>query len=197
MYGTTSQQDGGFLIDNLEEGRYILWAYDPEDTGLKPSIYGYQEDLADDQTSSEGYNVYYNYMPRPNYIPVRVSAGETAGSFTLSMDMGGSLSGRITDEGDGSAIADATIMAVPLDPKGYLTYLVCNKVYITLTVTTVWGVIRQWHRVFPRDRGVPLPRQRRRLRSYPIPCRRLWPDAPMSTRSRPLIRERTPPLPIL
>ena len=120
MYCATSQQDGGFLIDNLKEGRYILWAYDPEGTGLKPSIYGYQKDLSNELQSFDGA---YGYYPlRPIYIPVRVSDGETAGPFTLAMETGGILSGRITDEVYGSAIVNAKIIAIPFDQMDLMKY---------------------------------------------------------------------------
>ena len=48
IYRTQTQSDGTFLLENLSEKRYFLWAYDSDGSGYNPSIYGFNKDMIDD-----------------------------------------------------------------------------------------------------------------------------------------------------
>ncbi len=108
VYTTQSQADGRFLLNNLPEGRYILWAYDFFNRGYIANFYGFQEDRSSDNQNNRLYSG--DFGGRPNYIPIRVKSGKISGPINHIMEMGGILSGRITDAEDGSAVISAKII---------------------------------------------------------------------------------------
>ncbi|MEW5803420.1 MAG: carboxypeptidase regulatory-like domain-containing protein [bacterium] len=109
-YRTSSKADGTFLLSNLPEGRYNLWAYDTKGRGFEPVIFG----VVGDQTGSAllAYS-YSSYSYSTQNILIKVSAGNTAGPFTMTMSLGGTLSGRVTDADSGLAIKGAAVQAYP------------------------------------------------------------------------------------
>ncbi len=121
VYSTKSQSDGGFLLTNLPEGRYILWAFDADHRGFIPDFYGFKEDRT---LKNQEYQIYSgDFGGRPNYIPVAVGSGKISGPVNLVMERGGILFGRITDSKDGSAIIRAKILAGSWEQEnGYSFY---------------------------------------------------------------------------
>jgi len=103
LYRTLSKSDGTFLLSNLPEGRYDLWAYDPQGRGFEPAIFGLN--ISQDELKLLG----YPYSTQN--ILIKVKSGQTAGQFSLTMYMGGKLSGRVTDAATGLPVKGATVQA--------------------------------------------------------------------------------------
>jgi len=110
IHRTTSSADGQFLLSHIPPGKYSLWAYDPLDRGYIPAIFGIDEwsgpGLKDRRNREQEI---LNRSSSNKNIPLRVRAGEIAGSFDLVLKMGGTVEGRITDADDGAPIAGAKI----------------------------------------------------------------------------------------
>jgi len=118
-----SNADGTFLLSNLPEGRYSLWAYDPQGRGFVPLIFGLNDSGIEGMLSS-----YYPYSPQN--ILIKVKSGQTAGPFNMTMTMGGKLSGQVTDADTGLPIKGAIIQAYPQLASGAV-YNSANLPFLT------------------------------------------------------------------
>ncbi|MEW6380207.1 MAG: carboxypeptidase regulatory-like domain-containing protein [bacterium] len=115
VYKTLSEADGTFLLGSLPDGRYRLWAYDPQGRGFAPAIFGLDAGQGGGSLSS------YSY-PAASSILIRVHAGQTAGPISLTMTLGGKLSGQVTDAATGKPISGARITASSQNtPPGFCT----------------------------------------------------------------------------
>lgn len=85
VYSAQSQADGTFLLNNLPEGRYILWAYDFSNRGYIANFYGFQEDRTSDDQNNRLYSG--EFGGRPNYIPIRVKSGKISDPINHIMEM--------------------------------------------------------------------------------------------------------------
>ncbi|MGA1871762.1 MAG: carboxypeptidase regulatory-like domain-containing protein [bacterium] len=112
IHRTLSKTDGTFLLSNIPRGKYSLWAYDPKNRGFIPAIFGIDEWIGPGLTRmGNREQETSNISAYDKNIPVSVGARAIVGPFDLVMEMGGTLSGRITDADDGTPIAGAKIGA--------------------------------------------------------------------------------------
>jgi protocatechuate 3,4-dioxygenase beta subunit len=118
-----SGADGTFLLSNLPEGRYSLWAYDPQGRGFVPLIFGLNSSGIEGMSSS-----YYPYSPQN--ILIKVKSGQTAGPFNMTMTMGGKVSGQVTDADTGLPIKGVIVQAYPQLESGAI-YNSANLPFLT------------------------------------------------------------------
>jgi protocatechuate 3,4-dioxygenase beta subunit len=106
LYRALSRADGTFLLSDLPEGRYSLWAYDPQGRGFVPAIFGLSNN---DALSELLAGTYYPYSSQ--YVLIKVKSGQTAGPFSMTMSMGGKVSGQLTDADTGLPVKGAIVQA--------------------------------------------------------------------------------------
>ncbi|MGA1867827.1 MAG: fibronectin type III domain-containing protein [bacterium] len=108
-YRSKSQADGTFLLDELPQGAYFLWAYDAEGGRFRPAFFPLSGTWSGPGIKNTEETISLLTNIDSVRIPIGVTAGKTAGPFNLIMEEGGNISGHIKELNSDMPIKGAVI----------------------------------------------------------------------------------------